>query len=161
MLEVPDHVLLPEDAAQRTKYSTKTHKKLLKEIESVKNEFKAVIIFHYHFKIIILTTLFFNQEKYTTAILQGKQKEAEETLANLKAEAARIEATSIQIFQAKNLSDIEGNSDFIRTKVETFKSQLAELNELVPASDENANNKESTRYKEELLAKKLGLRPFS
>jgi len=46
VLEVPDHVLLPEDAAQRTKYSTKTHKKLLKEIESVKNEFKAVITFH-------------------------------------------------------------------------------------------------------------------
>jgi len=93
--------------------------------------------------------------------LQGKQKEAEETLANLKAEAARIEATSIQIFQAKNLTDIGGNSDFIRTKVETFKSQLAELNELVPPSDENANNKESTRYKEDLLSKKLGLRPFS
>lgn len=87
----------------------------------------------------------------------GKQKEAEETLENLKSEAAKIEATSTQIFQAKNLTDIEGNSAFIRTKLETFKNQLAELNELVPRSDENSNNKESTQFKEEFLSKKLAL----
>lgn len=49
VLEVPDHVLLPEDAAQRTKYSTKTLKIILKEIDSIKNEYKAVIKFHYNF----------------------------------------------------------------------------------------------------------------
>lgn len=42
MLSIPDHVLLPEDAAQRTKYSVKGHKKLLKEIEAIKTEIENV-----------------------------------------------------------------------------------------------------------------------
>ncbi|KZR99371.1 putative Protein MIS12, partial [Daphnia magna] len=36
IFKVPDHVLLPEDAAQRTKHSEKEHKKILREIESIK-----------------------------------------------------------------------------------------------------------------------------
>lgn len=43
IFKVPEHVLLPEDIAQRTKYSTKGHRKILKEIENIKMEIQAVI----------------------------------------------------------------------------------------------------------------------
>ena len=42
VLKVPDHVLLPEDAAQRTKHTAKGHKRLLKEIEILKNDIQTV-----------------------------------------------------------------------------------------------------------------------
>lgn len=45
IFKVPDHVLLPEDSVQRTRYTTKGHKKLLKEIENIKLEIQAVIPF--------------------------------------------------------------------------------------------------------------------
>lgn len=43
IFKVPDHVLLPEDSAQRIKHSSKEHKKLLKDIETIKAEIQIVI----------------------------------------------------------------------------------------------------------------------
>ncbi len=54
IFKVPEHVLLPEDVAQRTKHSVKGHKKILKEIESLKAEIQTVFI---HFLIYNSTSL--------------------------------------------------------------------------------------------------------
>lgn len=44
IFKVPEHVLLPEDVAQRKKHSVKGHEKILKEIESLKAEIQMVFI---------------------------------------------------------------------------------------------------------------------
>ncbi|XP_046451675.1 uncharacterized protein LOC124199774 isoform X2 [Daphnia pulex] len=41
IFKVPEHVLLPEDVAQRKKHSVKGHEKILKEIESLKAEIQT------------------------------------------------------------------------------------------------------------------------
>lgn len=45
ILKVPDHVLLPQDVAQRTKHREKGHRKILKEIESIKSDIQMVLHF--------------------------------------------------------------------------------------------------------------------
>lgn len=44
VLNIPDQVLLPEDACQRIKYSAKAQKKILKDIETMKLEILAVSV---------------------------------------------------------------------------------------------------------------------
>lgn len=91
------------------------------------------------------------QEKYTKAILKGKLKEAEMTYENMKAMAVKIETTTAQVFQEKNLTNIEENSVFIRTKIETCKKQINELQEIIPLPDENSNVNKGFRLNENQL----------
>ena len=59
IFKVPDHVLLPEDVAQRTKHTAKGYKKMLKEIESIKKEIEMVFKLLY----VSLTQFQFHQFK--------------------------------------------------------------------------------------------------
>lgn len=45
VLKIPEHVLLPEDAAQRQKCSTKDQKKIQKEIDALKLDYDNVTLF--------------------------------------------------------------------------------------------------------------------
>ena len=54
VFKIPDHVLLPEDTAQRTKHTVKSHRKLLKEIENIKSEIHTVIVDILHFTVTFL-----------------------------------------------------------------------------------------------------------
>lgn len=59
IFKVPDHVLLPEDAAQRTKHSEKEHKKILREIESIKSDIQMVL--HFTFYIFLMNNFCFRK----------------------------------------------------------------------------------------------------
>ncbi|EFX88931.1 hypothetical protein DAPPUDRAFT_95673 [Daphnia pulex] len=115
IFKVPEHVLLPEDVAQRKKHSVKDHKKILKEIESLKAEIQT--------------------EKYKKVVLNGKLKEATETLENLRAAASEIENTSHKILWENQTADVKENSQYIVDNIEKYKTQLDGLRELVPPPD--------------------------
>lgn len=121
IFKVPDHVLLPEDAAQRTKHSEKEHKKILREIESIKSDIQM--------------------EKYKKVVFRGKLKEATETHENLKAAALEIETTSQKVLRENKTMDIKENSEFILAKFERCRAQLKDLQESAPPTETKDTNK--------------------
>ena len=151
IFKVPEHVLLPEDVAQRKKHSAKGHKKILKEIESLRAEIQTVFNF---FFIVYVTLTFIQseiiliQEKYKEAVFKGKLKEATETLENLKTAALEIETTSYKILRENQTTDLKENSKFILEKFEKCKTQLDGLRELAPPSETTTNMNAVFRQKE-------------
>ncbi|XP_046451667.1 uncharacterized protein LOC124199774 isoform X1 [Daphnia pulex] len=133
IFKVPEHVLLPEDVAQRKKHSVKGHEKILKEIESLKAEIQT--------------------EKYKKVVFNGKLKEATETLENLRAAASEIENTSHKILWENQKTDVKENSQYIVDNIEKYKTQLDGLRELVPPP-ETPDNVTVFRQKENDLFKR-------
>jgi len=114
IFKIPDHVLLPEDSVQRVKHSEKQRKKLIKEIEAVKIDIQ--------------------NELFMKAVLEGKLKEANNTLERFTAVFSMVETTT-QIFQENNLTNIKENVEFINTKMNTYRSQLKELKSSIPSEE--------------------------
>jgi len=68
------------------------------------------------------------------AVLEGKLKEANNTLERFTAVFSMVETTT-QIFQENNLTNIKENVEFINTKMNTYRSQLKELKSSIPSEE--------------------------
>lgn len=156
IFKVPEHVLLPEDVAQRKKHSVKGHEKILKEIESLKAEIQMVFTYFFTYNFhptgLKYETIFI-QEKYKKLVFNGKLKEATETLENLRVAASEIENTSHKILWENQKTDVEENSQYIVDNIEKYKTQLDGLRELVPPP-ETPDNETVFRQKENDLFKR-------